>query len=71
MRLTLWLLNITALSLTTEQGSLSGLLSGDYVEVESSPTFPQVPKERLIAFLEQAKEDESAAIRELRAWFEE
>jgi len=27
MRLTLWLLNITALSLTTEQGSLSGAIA--------------------------------------------
>lgn len=47
------------------------LQEGEYVEIESSPTFPQVPKERLIAFLEQAKEDEIAAIRELRAWFEQ
>jgi len=47
------------------------LQESEYVEVESSPTFPQVPKERLIAFLEQAKEDEIAAIRELRAWFEQ
>lgn len=40
-----------------------------YVEVEVSPTFPQVPKERLYAFLEQAKEDEIAAMQSLRAWW--
>jgi Uma2 family endonuclease len=39
-----------------------------YVEVEISPTFPQVPKERLYTFLEQAKEDEIEAVRDLRAW---
>lgn len=42
-----------------------------YVEVEASPTFPLVPKERLYVFLEQAKEDEIAAVRSLRAWWEE
>jgi Uma2 family endonuclease len=47
------------------------LQDGGYVEVESSPTFPQVPKERLYIFLEQAKDDEIAAIRSLRAWFEQ
>jgi len=47
------------------------LQDGDYVEVESSPTFPQVPKERLYSFLEQAKDDEIAAMRSLRAWFEQ
>jgi Uma2 family endonuclease len=47
------------------------LQGGDYVEVESSPTFPQVPKERLYAFLAQAKDDEIAAIRSLRIWFEQ
>jgi Uma2 family endonuclease len=42
-----------------------------YVEVEVSPTFPQVPKERLSAFLEQAKEDEIEAVCSLRAWWRE
>ncbi len=46
------------------------LQEGIYVEVEVSPTFPQVPKERLCAFLEQAKEDEIEAMRSLRAWWE-
>ena len=40
-----------------------------YVEVEVSPTFPQVPKQRLYTFLEQAKEDEIDAVRDLRAWW--
>jgi Uma2 family endonuclease len=47
------------------------LQNGDYTEVEFSPTFPQVPKERLYTFLEQAKDDEIAAMRSLRAWFKE
>ncbi len=42
-----------------------------YVEVEISPTFPQVPKERLYMFLEQAKEDEIDAVRDLRSWWQE
>jgi Uma2 family endonuclease len=46
------------------------LQEGVYVEVEVSPTFPQVPKKRLYAFLEQAKEDEIEAMRSLRAWCE-
>jgi Uma2 family endonuclease len=41
-----------------------------YVEVEVSPTFPQVPKGRLSEFLEQAKEDEIEAIRALRSWWQ-
>jgi Uma2 family endonuclease len=40
-----------------------------YVEVGVSPTFPQVPKERLYLFLEEAKEDEIEAVRSLRAWW--
>lgn len=47
------------------------LQDGNYVEVESSPTFPQVPRSRLMAFLEEAKEDEIAAIQSLRAWFKQ
>ncbi len=41
-----------------------------YVEVETSLTFPQVPKERLYVFLEQAKEDEIEAVQSLRAWWQ-
>ena len=41
-----------------------------YVEVEVSPTFPQVPKQRLYTFLEQAKEDEIAAVQDLRSWWQ-
>jgi Uma2 family endonuclease len=46
------------------------LQEGVYVEVEVSPTFPQVPKERLYRFLEEAKEDEIAAMQSLRAWWQ-
>ena len=44
------------------------LQEGVYIEVEVSPTFPQVPKDRLYAFLEEAKEDEIEAVRSLRTW---
>lgn len=44
---------------------------GVYVEVEVSPTFPQVPKQRLYDFLEAAKEDEIEAVRSLRTWWNE
>jgi Uma2 family endonuclease len=40
-----------------------------YVEVALSLTFPQVPKERLYTFLEEAKEDEIEAVRSLRSWW--
>jgi Uma2 family endonuclease len=40
-----------------------------YVEVEASPTFPKVPKERLYAFLKEAKEDEIEAVISLRNWW--
>lgn len=43
--------------------------SGVYVEVDRSPTFPQVPKDWLYAFLEEAKEDEIGAMRALRSWW--
>jgi Uma2 family endonuclease len=46
------------------------LQSDVYVEVEASPTFPQVPKERLYLFLAAAREDEIAAMRSLRDWFD-
>jgi Uma2 family endonuclease len=44
--------------------------AGVYVEVDVSPTFPQVPKELLYTFLEQAKEDEIDAVRLLRSWWQ-
>lgn len=46
------------------------LQEGVDVEVEASPTFPQVPKEWLYQFLEQAKEDEIAAVQALRSWLQ-
>lgn len=46
------------------------LQSGVYIEVETSPTFPQVPKAQLYTFLEQAQEDEIEAVRSLRSWFQ-
>ncbi|MFQ3617180.1 MAG: Uma2 family endonuclease [Cyanobacteriota bacterium] len=39
-----------------------------YVEVENSPTFPEVPKDKLYEFLQQASRDEVEASRALRAW---
>jgi len=47
------------------------LQEGVYVEVEDSPTFPQVPKELLYTFLLQAKEDEIVALRSLRNWWKD
>jgi Uma2 family endonuclease len=46
------------------------LQSKEYVEVEFSPTFPAVPKERLYIFLEEAQEDEMEAVYSLRAWWQ-
>lgn len=40
-----------------------------YIEIEASPTFPKVPKERLYAFLTEAKEDEIEAVISLRDWW--
>jgi Uma2 family endonuclease len=45
------------------------LQEGVYVEVEESPTFPQVPKDYLYSFLAQAREDEIEAVQQLRALF--
>ncbi|GAB4473593.1 MAG: Uma2 family endonuclease [Elainellaceae cyanobacterium] len=39
-----------------------------YVEVENSPTFPTIPKEKLYDFLQQASCDEVEASRALRNW---
>lgn len=47
------------------------LEEGSYVEVDVSPTFPQVSKERLYAFLVEAKEDEIEAVQSLRAWWKQ
>lgn len=44
------------------------LQAGQYQEVDRSPTFPQVPKEQLYLFLDQAQRDEIAAERSLRNW---
>ncbi|MEM6253546.1 MAG: Uma2 family endonuclease [Cyanobacteria bacterium P01_D01_bin.156] len=44
------------------------LQTGVYVEVDRSPTFPQVPKEKLYDFLKLAKEDEMEAVQTLKAW---
>jgi Uma2 family endonuclease len=45
------------------------LQEGVYVEVEESPTFPQVPKKFLYSFLAQAREDETEAVQVLRKRF--
>ncbi|MEO1096031.1 MAG: Uma2 family endonuclease [Cyanobacteria bacterium J06638_28] len=47
------------------------LQEGSYVEVNNSPTFPQVPKEQLYTFLAIAQEDEIEAVRSLRNWWQE
>jgi Uma2 family endonuclease len=46
------------------------LQNGVYQEIEQSPTFPRVNKTQLYSFLELAKEDEVAAVAELRAWWQ-
>jgi Uma2 family endonuclease len=45
------------------------LQSANYTEVEASPTFPLVPKERLYEFLTEAQEDEMEAVYSLRTWW--
>jgi Uma2 family endonuclease len=47
------------------------LQAAEYVEVEVSPLFPLVPKERLYRFLEEAQADEIEALRSLRSWWQE
>ncbi|MEO1094317.1 MAG: Uma2 family endonuclease [Cyanobacteria bacterium J06638_28] len=44
------------------------LRDGDYLEVEASPTFPQLPKARLYEFLATARQDEVEAEVTLRQW---
>jgi Uma2 family endonuclease len=46
------------------------LQAQEYVEVELSPIFPQVPKERLYEFLAEAQEDEIEAVYSLRTWWQ-
>ncbi len=46
------------------------LQDGAYGEAELSPTFPQVPMKRLYGFLTTAKDDEIAAVQDLRAWWQ-
>ncbi|AFY74392.1 hypothetical protein Syn7502_02407 [Synechococcus sp. PCC 7502] len=43
-------------------------LQQEYIEVETSPTFPQVPKTRLYQFLAEARQDEINAEVNLRKW---
>jgi Uma2 family endonuclease len=43
------------------------LQQGEYVEIDRSPTFPQVPKEWLYEFLATAKQKEILAVKELRS----
>jgi Uma2 family endonuclease len=43
------------------------LQQGEYVEIDHSPTFPQVPKEWLYEFLATAKQKEILAVKELRS----
>jgi len=47
------------------------LQSQHYVEVESSPTFPNVPKSRLYQFLEDCRQSELQASKRLRAWIQQ
>jgi len=47
------------------------LQAGQYQEVDCSPTFPFVPKQRFYAFLEQAQQDEVEAEQSFRAWVRE
>ncbi len=42
-----------------------------YIEVDTSPTFPKIPKECLYIFLQKAKDDEIEAVRSLRNWWHE
>ena len=44
------------------------LQKGEYQEVQTSPTFPLVEKAKLYEFLSTARQSETTAERELRAW---
>jgi Uma2 family endonuclease len=47
------------------------LQEGQYQEIETSPTFPKVPKQKLYDFLALAQQDEVEAEQQLRAWVRE
>lgn len=47
------------------------LQDGEYFECDISPTFTQVPKERLYQFLDDTREDPIEAVRSLRRWWTE
>ena len=51
-----------------EQWRIYCLQKGEYQEVQTSPTFPQVEKVKLYEFLSTARQSEATAERELRAW---
>jgi len=42
-----------------------------YAEVETSPTFPLVPKAKLYEFLDQCQQDEAGAEKALRGWVQD
>ena len=44
------------------------LHAGQYQELDASPTFPFVPKQRFYDFLQQAQQDEVDAEQRFRAW---
>jgi Uma2 family endonuclease len=50
---------------------ISQLQNQAYVEVETSPTFPKIPKTRLYEFLDHCKQDEVAASKSLRKWVQQ
>ncbi len=50
---------------------LDNKLEKEYVEVEVSPTFSQVPKSKLYQFLVESKQDEIDAELSLRKWIRE
>lgn len=55
-----------------QQLKIYELENGQYQEVETSPTFPSIPKERLYEFLNEcAQQGETQAKRNLRVWLRE
>ncbi|HIK57056.1 MAG TPA: Uma2 family endonuclease [Synechococcales cyanobacterium M55_K2018_004] len=54
-----------------QQWRIYQLQGEQYCEVERSPTFPVVTKERFYGFLMQAQQDEVAAEQDFRAWVRE
>ncbi|HEY9700071.1 MAG TPA: Uma2 family endonuclease [Trichocoleus sp.] len=47
------------------------LVGGQYQEVEASPTFPTVEKEKLYNFLAEAQQDEVVAEQNFRSWVQQ